>query len=548
MSCRIHGGDFDQGGQATRRLKEKLVRLGVSGTVLRRAMIAAYEAEMNVVIHARTGTLWARLGDGKLELEVADEGPGIPDVQLALREGWSTASEKARQLGFGAGLGLPNIRRNSDRFEIETRVGRGTRVRSTILLDEAAGAQTGAGAGKPAPAAGPRPDYTVEPAPGISAERCNRCLRCIFSCPTGALRVHDHGPLLRPGLCVGCTECAASCPRAVFSIRDGERLRWQLPAEGQEAVVVLPRALLMSPLAGRSPRAALGGLARLGFREVRFTEEWEDAVQREARLQEGRPGAAVPVIAPVCPAVTALVESRFPSLIPNLAPTASPLEAAGEEFPLRPVVLVAACAAQVVSAGTASLTDRLTVITTADLFEALHADTPAASAAPGPTVLCAPREMPLAPAPDELRASGPRDVLRALSAAEAGALDGVRILTPRLCAHGCSGSPYVTPDSFLSTLAGPRLLPLLSGARESDAGAVPRSTPYRQRTGMRLGPDMASAIQALGRIDELLATLPGRDCGACGAPACALYAEDVVMGRSGSSSCPHASLTREVSP
>ncbi|HTX53233.1 MAG TPA: ATP-binding protein, partial [Candidatus Baltobacteraceae bacterium] len=105
MSCRIHGGDFDQGGQATRRLKEKLVRLGVSGAVLRRAMIAAYEAEMNVVIHARTGTLWARLGDGRLELEVADEGPGIPDVQLALREGWSTASEKARQLGFGAGLG-----------------------------------------------------------------------------------------------------------------------------------------------------------------------------------------------------------------------------------------------------------------------------------------------------------------------------------------------------------------------------------------------------------------------------------------------------------
>jgi len=541
MSCRIHGGDFDQGGQATRRLKEKLVRLGVSGAVLRRAMIAAYEAEMNVVIHARTGTLWARLGDGKLELEVADEGPGIPDVQLALREGWSTASEKARQLGFGAGLGLPNIRRNSDRFEIETRVGRGTRVRSTILLDAAA--------------AEPRPGCAMDPAIAVSAERCNRCLRCIFSCPTGALRVHDSGPLLRSGLCVGCTECAAACTRAVFSIRDREHLRRELLPEGQEAVIVLPRALLTSPLLGRTPAAALDALARMGFREVRFTEEWEDAVQREARLHESRPGAAVPVIAPVCPAVTALVESRFPSLIPNLALTASPLDAAGEEFPLRPVVLVAACAAQLASAGTSSLTDRLTVITPADLFEALRAGGPAAAAAssvaPARPLLRAPREVTpgtAGAAAHELYASGARDVLRALSAAEAGALDGVRVLTLRLCAHGCSGSPFVALDPFFSVLAGPRLLPLLSGAPESDAGAVSRSAPYRQRTGMRLDADMASAIHALGRIDELLATLPGRDCGACGAPACALYAEDVVMGRSGSSSCPHASLTREVSP
>ncbi|HTZ51657.1 MAG TPA: (Fe-S)-binding protein, partial [Spirochaetia bacterium] len=492
----------------------------------------------------------ARLGDGRLELEVADEGPGIPDVQLALREGWSTASEKARQLGFGAGLGLPNIRRNSDRFDIETRVGRGTRIRSTILLE----------AGAAAGAVEPGHDPAVEPAPGISPERCNGCLRCIFACPTGALRVHDCQPLLRPALCVGCTECAAACPHAVFTVQpverlDGRRPLRELAAAGQDAVVVLPRALLLSPLLGRSPAAALDGLALLGFREVRFTEEWEDAVQREARLQASRPGAAVPVIAPVCPSVTALVEGRFPSLIPNLAMTASPLDAAGEEFPLRPVVLVAACAAQLVSAGTSSLTDRLTVITPADLCEALRVCAPSAATAEAPTAsaqgapaipfLRAPRETPPACPSDELCVSGARDVLRALSAVEAGALDGIRILTPRLCTHGCSGSPFVIPDSFLSTLAGPRLLPLLSAARESDAGAVTRSTPYRQRTGMRLSADMASAIQALGRIDELLGSLPGRDCGACGAPACALYAEDVVMGRSGSSSCPHASLTRE---
>ena len=145
MSYRISGGDFDTAGLATRSLKEHLARVGVGAAVMRRAMIASYEAEMNVVIHARTGTLWARLENGKLDLEVADEGPGIPDVDLALREGWSTASEKARQMGFGAGMGLPNIRRNSDQFDIETRVGRGTRIRSTILLAEP---ENGAAAGE----------------------------------------------------------------------------------------------------------------------------------------------------------------------------------------------------------------------------------------------------------------------------------------------------------------------------------------------------------------------------------------------------------------
>ena len=130
----IAGGDFDSAGLATRMLKEQLARLGVDASAMRRAMIASYEAEMNVVIHARTGTLWARLDVDKLDLEVADEGPGIPDVELAMREGWSTAPERARQMGFGAGLGLPNIRKASDLFQIETRVGRGTRIRSTILF------------------------------------------------------------------------------------------------------------------------------------------------------------------------------------------------------------------------------------------------------------------------------------------------------------------------------------------------------------------------------------------------------------------------------
>jgi len=536
MSCRIDGGDFDKGGQATRRLKEQLSRVGVAGPTMRRAMIAAYEAEMNVVIHARTGTLWARLDSTKLDLEVADEGPGIPDLELALREGWSTASAKAREMGFGAGMGLPNIRRNSDLFDIETRIGRGTRIRSTILLSPQM---------TPSSAIAHPAD---EEAAGISPERCRKCLRCIFSCPTGALRVHAAGPVLRTGLCVGCTECISACPSAVFGIREPAAEGGNLPAPGEDAVLVVPRAFLASPLAGRSPEHALAALAGLGFSEVRFTEEWSDAMEQEARAAASRCGPVLPLIPPLCPAVTALVESRFPSLIPNLAKLASPLEAAGEEFPLRPVVLLAACPAQSASARGSSLTGRLTVLSPARLSAALHAAQSSATAS-GSTrrpALRAPRARP-EPVEGELTVSGARAVMRALAAAEAGALSGATVLNLRLCEQGCSGSPLVCPDPFLAELGWRRLPRFLDTAPASDAGTVRRSRPYSQRAGMRLDVDMASAIRALGRIDELVRALPGRDCGACGAPACALFAEDVVMGRVESSACPHARLIQEVS-
>ena len=138
----LKGGDFAKAGAAACRIKDLLKELGLDPRTVRRAAIASYEAEMNVVVHARTGTLWARLDPARLDLEVADEGPGIPDVELALQEGWSTAPAKAREMGFGAGMGLPNIRRASDLFEIESRVGRGTRIRSTIFLNSSGSSAT----------------------------------------------------------------------------------------------------------------------------------------------------------------------------------------------------------------------------------------------------------------------------------------------------------------------------------------------------------------------------------------------------------------------
>ncbi|MGO9310858.1 MAG: (Fe-S)-binding protein [Spirochaetia bacterium] len=526
MSCRISGGDFDTAGLATRRLKEHLARVGVGAAVMRRAMIAAYEAEMNVVIHARTGTLWARLDSGKLDLEVADEGPGIPDVQLALREGWSTASEKARALGFGAGMGLPNIRRNSDLFDIETRIGRGTRIRSTILL------------GGPAQSGGAA-DSSYAPVPAVTAQRCRGCLGCVSACPAGAIRVHGGGPLVISGLCVGCAACIGECTSGVYGIADSG----ELPALAGDAVLVIPRGLLAG-IPGESPDHVLAALQSFGFSEIRVLEEWTAALRAEARSAAAAGNVPVPLIPAVCPAVAALVESRFPSLIAHLGPWLSPIEAAGEEFPLRPVFLVAACPAQHAAVQGESLTGRLTALGALRIAQAVRRGGRSRPAGDAPA-LRAPRGEP-ARAAGELAVTGIRHVLKALAAAETGSLPGVSLLDLSLCDQGCAGSPLLSADPFLSAHrwrqweAG-----RATAAQASDAAAVRRTRPWQQRPGVRLDPDMGAAIRALGKIDELVRTLPGRDCGVCGAPTCALFAEDVVTGRADPTDCPFGARTME---
>jgi anti-sigma regulatory factor (Ser/Thr protein kinase)/Na+-translocating ferredoxin:NAD+ oxidoreductase RNF subunit RnfB len=526
MNCRISGGDFDTAGLATRRLKEQLARVGVGTSAMRRAMIAAYEAEMNVVIHARSGTLWARLDSGKLDLEVADEGPGIPDVELALREGWSTASEKARGMGFGAGMGLPNIRRNSDVFDIETRVGKGTRIRSTILLTES---EDSAHAG----------DSFCSLSPVVKAKYCRKCLRCIFSCPARAIRISTSGPAVISALCVGCTECIGGCTAGVYGIAESEEFQ-PPPAE---AVLIVPQGFISgTPLGG--PDHVLAALESLGFAEIRVLEEWTAALRLEARDVAAAGNSPVPLIPPVCPAVTALVESRFPSLIPNLGPWLSPIEAAGEEFPMRPVFILAACPAQYTAVHSASFTERLTVLTIERVSSAVRGRVPSQFTAGG-YELRAPRGLPER-GPGELTVTGVQHVMKVLAAAETGSLSGIAILDLSLCDQGCMGSPLLSADPFLSTArwqqwrAGRN-----SEGRDSDAAAVRRSRPWARRPGIRLDPDMGTAIRALGRIENLAHRLPGRDCGACGAPSCALFAEDLVIGRAGSTGCPFVALPTE---
>jgi anti-sigma regulatory factor (Ser/Thr protein kinase) len=132
----ISGSDFSRAGSVSLKIMEMLREVGVDPAIVSRASVAAYEAEMNVVMYGRKGTFTLSLSPAAIQMVVVDEGAGIPDIELAMQEGYSTATEEMREMGFGAGMGLPNIKRNSDRFEISSEVGKGTRLSITIDLKQ----------------------------------------------------------------------------------------------------------------------------------------------------------------------------------------------------------------------------------------------------------------------------------------------------------------------------------------------------------------------------------------------------------------------------
>jgi anti-sigma regulatory factor (Ser/Thr protein kinase) len=124
----VSGDDFTSCGKASEDVKYRLKQLGVSADAIRRAAIAMYEGEVNMVIHAGGGAAEVEIFPDRAEIALIDRGPGIADIDAAMREGYSTAGEAIRELGFGAGMGLPNMKRYSDEMKIDTEVGRGTRV------------------------------------------------------------------------------------------------------------------------------------------------------------------------------------------------------------------------------------------------------------------------------------------------------------------------------------------------------------------------------------------------------------------------------------
>lgn len=128
----VNSDDFTLAGETSSKVKKTLNQLGFNPEIVRKVAIAMYEGEINMVIHADGGTIDVDISPEKIEIVMSDTGPGIPDLDLAMKEGFSTADHNVRELGFGAGMGLPNMKRYSDEMYIDTVVGKGTTVKLII--------------------------------------------------------------------------------------------------------------------------------------------------------------------------------------------------------------------------------------------------------------------------------------------------------------------------------------------------------------------------------------------------------------------------------
>ena len=537
VSYDIESNDFRRAGAASRAIKEHLKRIGAGAEAIRRTMIAAYEAEMNVVIHSVGGRLEASLTDSRIDVNVVDDGPGIPDIDLAMTEGYSTAGAEARALGFGAGMGLPNIKRSSDRLRVTSRVGEGTRVSFTVYL---------------------RPEVTSA-APSISlyasADRCRDCRACLTACPTQALRVRDGRPSVLEHLCIDCNQCIAACSSQALTVRDVLASVDDVVAR-QDAALVVPPALLAGCGADYPPGRVFTALDHLGFAAVKTVAPFEDALRDAALAVAGETAGGEPsgpVIVPVCPAIVNLVELRFPSLVGLLAPFDSPWEAVeassgGAVSRLRDLVpqpALRACPGEDAGDGGRHRRGRMPRARLRSPAADAGTDRPGAGAAP-PEDAGKPERGDV---DDEglLVVSGIRHVMAVLEEIENGLLEDVTALEAYACEGGCFGSPLLFEDHHVAQRRWSRgkagVEP--AGVAAKDVAAVPRRRPYAARPGIRLDADMGRAIQKLGRLQAITRSLPGRDCGACGAPTCAALAEDVVMERAGIELCPYIACEKE---
>ena len=505
----IAGGDFDRAGLASSRLKERLKQVGVDAAAIRRAMIASYEAEMNVVIHASRGRMVASMEDGRIDVRVEDEGPGIPDIDRAMQEGFSTAPPEAIALGFGAGMGLPNIQRHSDRFTIQSTPGQGTQVEFSICFKP----QFSPGSAR----------HAIQARP----ESCIQCLRCLRACPVGALRVHGAGPQVLDHLCVDCPVCVATCPTAALAMDYAS----ELPDAAGGLPLILPSPALVQFGPDVHPAQVQAALSELGFGDIRLLDRWVRALGHASRQYAAEEAGHWPVIPPLCPAVVNLIELRFPALLGHLAPFLSPWEAAAREVASDRAVFVVLCPCQRTAIDAEQSTTKVDMVAPSALVRAVTGKVKAT-----PMDLTRTDGVQAdAPAADDLVVSGVHHVLKVLDELENGLLEAVGVLELYMCDQGCFGAPLLSEDAFVAR----RLWMRAAIDADSPAEAFRRQDPFVARPGMRLDPDMSKAIAKLAQMDAQVKALPGRDCAMCGAPTCAALAEDIVLDRATRSACVH---------
>jgi iron only hydrogenase large subunit-like protein len=541
----VSNGEFSKVGSETSRLKRALLSIGFPSDASRRALIVAYELAMNIVIHATQGTVSTLWKDGALEIAVTDTGPGIEDIEIAMTEGYSTAPSHVKEMGYGAGMGLPNVKACSDSMKIASQLGTGTHVVCHILPGEQ---ETSA--------------LPYFHSVRLDTDKCQGCTNCIKSCPTEAIRVRDGKSFILEDRCIDCGECIRRCPNnAKAAVADS----WDV-LDTFDYKIALVAPSFYGQFTDIPPGVVKAALCvDGGFDEVFDVSIAADLVTAAMREYIKAPKSVRPLISSACPAVVRFLQVKYPSLLKHLIPCEAPMEIAAwlakdrakarypEKSPA--AVFISPCPAKItatrqpVGRGRSNV-DAVISMDLAYVWVKRQVGQVSAGA-----------EFPVSSgygigwgrSGGELMAvnlsglavDGIMHVAAVFDEIEKGVLDEIDFVEAQACSGGCAGGCLSVANPFvakakLSSLAQANLdappNPLI-GDISVDDPALWMSVDILPRPTFRLDDDAQEARNKLAELEKVLSELPGLDCGSCGAPTCRAFAEDVVLGRGALSDC-----------
>lgn len=544
----ISRGEFQRISEETSGLKRSLLGIGFPAEASRRALIAAYELGMNIIIHADKGVLRLLWKDGLLEVFAKDIGPGIPDIALAMKDGYSTAPEYVREMGFGAGMGLPNARKASDRFHIESRVGEGTTVVCTV-----------------GPGSADLNASSYFHSVRLNPERCKGCTNCIKTCPTEAIRVRGGKAFILEDRCIDCGECIRRCPNLAKSAVSDP---WDVLSGFDYKIALVPPSFygVFADMSPEEIRSAL--LAPGGFDEVFDVSVAADLCSQVMRdYIKDRPHDG-PFISPSCPAALRLIQVKYPSLLKHVIPCEAPMEVAAwlakskiaraRSIHNPAAIFISPCPAKITAARQPvgrgrSLVDAVISASAAHLWVREHkGHMPLEAARPFPESSGlgigwgrSGGEMAAVGLP-ALTVDGIAHVSSVLDELENGSLKGqVDFIEIQACIGGCVGGCLHVANPFVSRM---RLRQMAVAHRNAPPHPIAKSLSTARpqlwfsmellpRPIFRLDSDPDKAEAKLQELISIEKELPGLDCGACGAPTCRALAEDIVLGRGSAWDC-----------
>ncbi len=388
----------------------------------------------------------------------------------------------------------------------------------------------------------------------LHADLCLGCTHCLRVCPTEAIRIRRGKAEVLRHRCIECGQCISACPREA----------WKVLTDAPERIPKGEADVLLDPAVfwqfGESWNSLGSALREIGFAEVHELGSALDcyaAAVKDYLRREDRPR---PVISAFCPAVRQLIQVKFPSLLENLMPVRSPYEIGFSDLcpamglASRGIYAVIPCLAQ------ASLLCRLDspalrgVVSLADIYNpvkmrvrkssARGEDAEKTASVPGAKWAAAGGESEAADIRRSLIVEGIHQVSRLFNLAESGLLEDIAYIEAWACETGCLGGPLTVENAFVARYRLRQWARFQEKKFETPARTLAWESisrpPFPPRTGMRLDENLKTAMVKLARIDEVVKTLPGLDCGSCGSPTCLALAEDIVQRRARPADCFHA--------